>query len=50
LTPEHRLVKIQNRYRTLEHALKHPRIIRYEIPERRLTRRANKADQLRGPS
>ena len=33
LTPDHRLVKIQNPYRVLEHAVKHRQIIRrYEIP------------------
>ena len=33
LSPDHRLVKIQNPYRVLEHAVKHRQIIRqYEIP------------------
>jgi superfamily II DNA or RNA helicase len=33
LTPDHRLIKIQNPYRVLEHAVKHREIIRrYEIP------------------
>ena len=33
LSPDYRLVKIQNQYRVLEHAVKHREIIRrYEIP------------------
>ena len=45
LSPDHRLVKIQNPYKVLEHAVKHREVIRrYEIPAESIDRHQGGGD------